>query len=859
MMNRACSTVRFASAVFALGALAVATPLRQKSASAQTLHYIPHTHWEGAVFFTREEYLEIGLPHILTALHQLERYPEYQFTLDQVAYFKPFLERYPEAAAAFRRYVAEGRLHIVGGMDVMPDDVKPGGEAFIRQMQYGKGFCRRELGVDVTVAWMLDTFGHHPQMPQLLSLAGYTSFWFCRGVPNDDLPSEFSWRGIDGTKLPSFWVPGFYGLFYGPPRDQAGFTKFFEDRFSALDKHVHDPERVGLAGVDVCEPEEDLAPLVRQFNGRANAPFSIRFSGPEEFAKLVAKRSDVPTLDYDFNPIFQGTYSSRIEIHQAERAIEHELLTAETLAAFEKRGASDETDARLWRAWEPLLFDQTHDLASGVMTDPVYEDTLASYATSRRLAAEIVDAEWNRISGRIDTSGEGIPIVVFDPLGSPRTDVVEVELGELAAHFDVVDANGASVPWQLESRDVCADGSLRRAKIAFLAENVPALGYSTYRVVPKAASAAHESAEIEGDALENEFFQVKVDRVSGALTSVIDKSSGREVLAAPGNVVVRSVDNGDAWEPYHTLDGGMYIAVSAKQPSADPATAISSASGGGKPGSIVRGDAFSEFQVEHAFGSGTFATRVRLAKGVPRIDIETELVNREKHVRYQVLFPTAIRDGHQVQEIPFGAVERPLGVEYPAQNWIDYRDDARGVALLNVGMPGNLVLDQALVLSLLRAVNLNDYNEGRSSDSGFELGVKRTFRYALVPHAGDWRRAELTRRGLEFNSPLIVRKTTAHAGDLQKRMGFAELSNPDVVLTTFKNGADHSTIVRVYDSSGRGASAVALTLHDKIVEAREANLLEEAGRALAVDGRTVKFDLRPFQILTLRLVLASGS
>src|SRR5207244_3910700 len=160
----------------------------------QTLYYIPHTHWEGAVFKTREEYLEVGLVNILKAVQLLKQYPEYKFALDQVAYFKPFLERYPEEAAAFRKFVGEGRLEIVGGMDVMPDDVKPGGELFVRQMQYGKKYCREQLGLDVTVAWLLDTFGHHPQMPQLLKLGGFKSFWFCRGVPKNDLPSEFLWK-----------------------------------------------------------------------------------------------------------------------------------------------------------------------------------------------------------------------------------------------------------------------------------------------------------------------------------------------------------------------------------------------------------------------------------------------------------------------------------------------------------------------------------------------------------------------------------------------------------------------------------------------------------------------------------------
>src|SRR5438093_8779242 len=88
----------------------------------QTLYYIPHTHWEGAVFKTREEYLEMGLPHILTAIRLLKEHPDYRFVLDQVAYFKPFLERYPEEAGPFRKFVADGRLQLVGGLDIMPDD-----------------------------------------------------------------------------------------------------------------------------------------------------------------------------------------------------------------------------------------------------------------------------------------------------------------------------------------------------------------------------------------------------------------------------------------------------------------------------------------------------------------------------------------------------------------------------------------------------------------------------------------------------------------------------------------------------------------------------------------------------------------
>src|SRR5205814_6942475 len=166
--------------------------------------------------------------------------------------------------------VAAGRLELVGGMDVMPDVVKPGGELFVRQVQYGKRYCREHLGVEITVAWLLDTFGHHPQMPQLLRQAGVESFGLCRGVPNDLLPSEFLWRGIDGSEIPAFWLPGFYGLFYGPPQQPSEFAKFFRQRFDYLNPHARGAERVGLAGVGVCEPGGDVPPLVGEVNRQAD-------------------------------------------------------------------------------------------------------------------------------------------------------------------------------------------------------------------------------------------------------------------------------------------------------------------------------------------------------------------------------------------------------------------------------------------------------------------------------------------------------------------------------------------------------------------------------------------------------------
>src|SRR5689334_3912090 len=88
------AAILFLAARFALPSAAADPDAAPNSGQKQTLYYIPHTHWEGAVFKTREQYLQMGIPRILQVLRMLKEYPDYKFTLDQVCLVKPFLERY---------------------------------------------------------------------------------------------------------------------------------------------------------------------------------------------------------------------------------------------------------------------------------------------------------------------------------------------------------------------------------------------------------------------------------------------------------------------------------------------------------------------------------------------------------------------------------------------------------------------------------------------------------------------------------------------------------------------------------------------------------------------------------------------
>ena len=126
------------------------------------------------------------------------------------------------------------------------------------------------------------------------------------------------------------------------------------------------------------------------------------------------------------------------------------------------------------------------------------------------------------------------------------------------------------------------------------------------------------------------------------------------------------------------------------------------------------------------------------------------------------------------------------------------------------------------MISLLRSHNLGaygfggGYEPGMSSESGFQIGRERTLRYALVPHAGDWREAGVFRDGMEFNHPLLVRKVLPHGGSLPARWGLLEVSSPNVVVSALKPGRDGTAVLRVYEATGRPAPDLKIAFNARV-------------------------------------------
>ncbi|MER3426796.1 MAG: hypothetical protein C4334_01660 [Pyrinomonas sp.] len=112
------------------------------------------------------------------------------------------------------------------------------------------------------------------------------------------------------------------------------------------------------------------------------------------------------------------------------------------------------------------------------------------------------------------------------------------------------------------------------------------------------------------------------------------------------------------------------------------------------------------------------------------------------------------------------------------------------------------------------------------------------FSYALYPHEGDWRRAQVVRRGYEFNNPLIAVQTAEQSGPLPPEHSFLRLSAENVVLSALKLAGnpqasfraseaegERAFILRLYETEGR-ATAVEATFDEAIGEVERADLIE---------------------------------
>jgi alpha-mannosidase len=241
---------------------------------------------------------------------------------------------------------------------------------------------------------------------------------------------------------------------------------------------------------------------------------------------------------------------------------------------------------------------------------------------------------------------------------------------------------------------------------------------------------------------------------------------------------------------------------------------------------------------------------IRLDAGAKHLAFDTEIDWHERRTLLKVMFPLNCKSPRATYETMFGAVERPTHAntdadlaqyEVPAHRWADLSEPGFGVSLLNDSRYGHSVFGNVMSLSLLRGT--------MSPDATADLGVHR-LRYALYPHAGDWRDAQTVREAHCFNRSLVW--ANGSAGEILRRP-FVSIEPANLVVDTLKPAEDgEGFVVRLYESTGSACKA-RLMFGVPVRNVGLSNTMEDRLMPLAVANNACEFDIRPFQIVTLHV------
>jgi len=172
-----------------------------------------------------------------------------------------------------------------------------------------------------------------------------------------------------------------------------------------------------------------------------------------------------------------------------------------------------------------------------------------------------------------------------------------------------------------------------------------------------------------------------------------------------------------------------------------------------------------------------------------------------------------------------------------------------GVSLLNDCKYGHDIRDNVIRISLLRSPTDPDLQ----ADQG-----EHRFAFSLLPHTDRWD-ARTVGAAYALNDPLLVVDGVAYpAQPVQPALlkGIVYVDRPNAVIETIKRAEDgEGVIVRLYESQ-RKRGPITLTAGFPLRAAWRTNLLEENLASISAHGSAITLNLRPFEIVTLRLVPA---
>ena len=814
-----------------------------------TVHFVPHVHYDVEWLQRRDVFERVGARNLLEMLRIMKGHPDYTFALDQVPHLEPFSRTHPAAFAKIKEHVRAGRIEMLNGMYAEPDTNIPSGESLVRQSIYWQRYARETFGEISRVGWLIDSFGQSAQLPQIFKGTGTEWVAFSRSVDDDEsMDSEFLWEGLDGSRVVAHWFPGMYGLGYPVLAEEKLAFEKIERGIALLQSKCTSSELLYPCGIDHGRPQEIAPEMVERWSRAGKKP-GISFSTPSRFFQsLDAGR--LRTIRGEFNRDHCGTFGSRIGLKILNRRAEFALLDAECSSAVASLAGFEAPGKELEALWRPVLFNQFHDILCGCCIDAVEEDASDRYRRVLTEADRITDEALAHLAGQ-RAAGKGgrrgrkqaeVPgMLVFNALAHERTEWTEVTLEELPSGWrgiGLFDEEGTSVPSQVVEAHRYHDGTLKAVRLG-AALDMPPMGYRIIEARPlHSGQEASGRGELEAapEELRNRYFTVRLDPSTGHIREIELAGSKVRFSLARGNQLVLERDYGNLYEPFV------------------PGLRRACSGGGAEVGIEEDGPLRAVVRVRGRIRRSDYEQRIAIYRDIPRIDFTTDVDFRDPLWRLRVRFPTGMRQGRWVQEIPYGTMERAEH-EMPAQNFVDYGtpegefSQGMGLTLINRGLPGHELRKGEIALTLLRSSTLIfsiDAGQG-----GLSLGRHR-FHYSLYPHERGWAEAGSHRQAYSFNcAPRLARLGRSVPG-LPSGFSAIEISPANVMGTVFMKCPDGDLLVRLFEVAGK-ETELEVRAGFPVGRARRTDLMGEGGEEVNVRRDAIKLRCRGHEIVTLRL------
>ncbi|MEO6136560.1 MAG: glycoside hydrolase family 38 C-terminal domain-containing protein [Ginsengibacter sp.] len=776
----------------------------------------------------------------LAQMKRVEEDINYKFVFSEVNNMIAIKNLVPQRYETLKQQIKGGKAEIVNAFFCELTPNLSGAEAIIRSGVNGLKWYKEVLGQQPRFNWMIDIAGLHEQSAQITAGLGLEAQVHCR--MNISSSPVYDAQSPDGTIMRTI-SPGHYfnwaEVFTSTTPLTAEQIKTLNEKSSHFKKLGNLPRLVLSGGGDYSK-----APFVQSYPTKfiedwkkINAT-NIKFTTFSEYFDSIQEQIkneniQVPVVKKSWGYSWDGFWVENYKVKKMFREAEHNLYTTELLASIASIKSNYVYPSQnLYHAWVQLHLNSDRNSLWGAATGAVFEDAKSWDVLDRY---NWIKNCCNKIGKKTMNPKNENSISVFNPLNWKLNIPLAI-----------------SLPHGKKIKGISAQ---QAGDKTILLANAPAIASQQLHFENGNTSKAVHSAI--PPIIETDFYKIKIDSTSGALTSLVIKSSGKELIGAASNIYfgeTTKADKSAVAQGAHILpedvpknDGNIYHAIDIRQ------NRLSIASSKGKKASILysKGPVAHMVQIKTSlYAENDVMQTITIYHQYPRIDFDIQLSDlADKTINFtdfnfaaEIINTKRGIPGGFATETPDELIAREEGI-HPVIEWSSYDlSNGTSFAILDRALPGREVGKQMVSMMLYAASNIY-----MQIDGGWLTGKgKHNISFAVCAFdTVDKLNKELPKLARAYNAQFLTQ--TGAASTLQQSF-FTTSEN--VIVQSVQRIVDELEI-RFVECYGKAATAT-ITLNKKLGTARLTNFIGDGNEILG-DGPSFNIAVRPQQIVTLRI------